>query len=198
MIEDAERAGLLDAGRHDHRGHVRQHGHGARHRRGRQGLQVHLHDDRQAVEGEDRRAAGVRRRGHRLPDERRSGGPAVLLLGVVPRSWREVPNAWKANQYDNLVELAAHYEQTGPEIWEQTDGRVTHLVVGVGTGGTVSGAGRYLKEQNPAIKVLGDRHLRLGVQEVQGDRDLRQERDLSLHHGGHRRGLPAAGTWTST
>src|SRR5207247_5816875 len=61
----------------------------------------------------------------------------------------------KANQYDNLSNTAAHYEQTGPEIWDQTDGTVTHLVVGVGTGGTVSGVARYLKEQNPAIKIWG-------------------------------------------
>jgi cystathionine beta-synthase len=74
---------------------------------------------------------------------------------VSSRLERELPNAWKANQYDNLSNSAAHYEQTGPEIWEQTDGRITHLVVGVGTGGTISGAGRYLKERNPAIKVWG-------------------------------------------
>jgi cystathionine beta-synthase len=74
---------------------------------------------------------------------------------VSSRLERELPNAWKANQYDNLANSAAHYEQTGPEIWEQTDGRITHLVVGVGTGGTVSGAGRYLKERNPDIKVWG-------------------------------------------
>jgi len=67
----------------------------------------------------------------------------------------KVPNSWKANQYDNPSNAQAHYEQTGPEIWEQTDGRVTHLVVGVGTGGTISGTGRYLKEKNPAIKVWG-------------------------------------------
>ncbi|MEQ1910269.1 MAG: pyridoxal-phosphate dependent enzyme [Vicinamibacterales bacterium] len=74
---------------------------------------------------------------------------------VSSRLERDVPNSWKANQYDNLSNTAAHYEQTGPEIWEQTDGRVTHLVVGVGTGGTISGAGRYLKEKNPATKVWG-------------------------------------------
>jgi cystathionine beta-synthase len=67
----------------------------------------------------------------------------------------EIPNAWKANQYDNLSNSAANYEQTGPEIWSQTDGKVTHLVVGVGTGGTVTGTGRYLKEKNPKIKVWG-------------------------------------------
>ena len=74
---------------------------------------------------------------------------------VSSRLEHEIPNAWKANQYDNLSNTAAHYEQTGPEIWEQTDGRVTHLVVGVGTGGTISGVGRYLKERNPKIKVWG-------------------------------------------
>jgi cystathionine beta-synthase len=74
---------------------------------------------------------------------------------VSSRLEKEVPNSWKANQYDNLSNSQAHYEQTGPEIWEQTDGTITHLVVGVGTGGTISGAGRYLKEKNPKIKVWG-------------------------------------------
>src|SRR3954453_13633493 len=74
---------------------------------------------------------------------------------VSSRLVREVPNSWKANQYDNLSNLQAHYEQTGPEIWDQTDGKITHLVVGVGTGGTVSGVGRFLKERNPRIKVWG-------------------------------------------
>src|SRR5712664_347786 len=74
---------------------------------------------------------------------------------VSSRLENEVPNSWKANQYDNLSNTKAHYEQTGPEIWEQTGGRVTHLVCGVGTGGTISGVGRYLKEKNPRIKVWG-------------------------------------------
>src|SRR5437868_5319833 len=74
---------------------------------------------------------------------------------VSSRLEREIPNAWKANQYDNLSNTAAHYEQTAPEIWEQTDGKVTHLVVGVGTGGTVTGIGKYLKEKNSKIKVWG-------------------------------------------
>jgi len=74
---------------------------------------------------------------------------------VSSRLEREVPNAWKANQYDNLSNSAAHYEWTAPEIWDQTDGRITQLVVGVGTGGTASGVGRYLKERNPAIRVWG-------------------------------------------
>jgi cystathionine beta-synthase len=74
---------------------------------------------------------------------------------VSSRLEKEVPNSWKANQYDNLSNTAAHYAETGPEIWEQTGGRLTHLVVGVGTGGTATGAGRYLKERNPTIKVWG-------------------------------------------
>jgi cystathionine beta-synthase len=74
---------------------------------------------------------------------------------VSSRLEKEIPNAWKANQYDNLSNTAAHYEQTGPEIWEQTEGGVTQLVVGVGTGGTISGVGKYLKEKNPQIKVWG-------------------------------------------
>src|SRR5437588_10277398 len=74
---------------------------------------------------------------------------------VSSRLVKEIPNSWKANQYDNRSNTKAHYEQTGPELWEQTDGRITHLVVGVGTGGTASGAGRYLKERNPKIKVWG-------------------------------------------
>lgn len=74
---------------------------------------------------------------------------------VSSRLEKEVPNSWKPNQYDNLSNSQAHYEQTGPEIWEQTDGKITHLVVGVGTGGTICGTGRFLKEKNPNIKILG-------------------------------------------
>ncbi|WP_158795923.1 pyridoxal-phosphate dependent enzyme [Pedobacter sp. L105] len=74
---------------------------------------------------------------------------------VSSRLEREVPNSWKPNQYDNLSNTQAHYEQTGPEIWKQTEGKITHLVVGVGTGGTISGTGKYLKEQNSDIKVWG-------------------------------------------
>jgi cystathionine beta-synthase len=74
---------------------------------------------------------------------------------VASRLEREIPNSWKANQYDNLSNTAAHYDLTGPEIWEQTEGAVDHLVVGVGTGGTVSGVGRYLKEKKASVKVWG-------------------------------------------
>ena len=74
---------------------------------------------------------------------------------VSSRLEKEVPNSWKPNQYDNPANAIAHYESTGPEIWEQTEGKITHLIVGVGTGGTISGTGRYLKEQNPNIQILG-------------------------------------------
>ncbi len=74
---------------------------------------------------------------------------------VSSRLIAEVPNSWKPNQYDNLSNSQAHYEQTGPEIWEQTGGKITHLVVGVGTGGTICGTGKYLKEKNPNIQILG-------------------------------------------
>jgi cystathionine beta-synthase len=67
----------------------------------------------------------------------------------------ETPNSWYVNQYDNPSNARAHYQSTGPEIWEQTDGKVTHFIVGVGTGGTISGVGKYLKEKNPKIKIWG-------------------------------------------
>ena len=67
----------------------------------------------------------------------------------------ETSNAWYVNQYDNPSNALAHYEQTGPEIWAQTDGKITHFVVGVGTGGTISGVAKFLKEKNPAIKIWG-------------------------------------------
>ena len=67
----------------------------------------------------------------------------------------ETPNSWYVNQYDNPSNSKAHYHETGPEIWRQTDGKITHLVVGVGTGGTISGVGKFLKEKNPKIKIWG-------------------------------------------
>ncbi|MEH6679029.1 MAG: cysteine synthase family protein [Sediminicola sp.] len=67
----------------------------------------------------------------------------------------EIPNSWYADQYNNLSNTKAHFLHTGPEIWDQTEGRVTHFVVGVGTGGTISGVGTYLKSKNPKIKIWG-------------------------------------------
>ncbi len=74
---------------------------------------------------------------------------------VARRLSTEIPNSFWCNQYDNLSNRQAHYESTGPEIWKQTDGKITHLVVGVGTGGTVSGVARFLKEKNPNIQIWG-------------------------------------------
>ncbi|MDD2820954.1 MAG: pyridoxal-phosphate dependent enzyme [Flavobacterium sp.] len=74
---------------------------------------------------------------------------------VSKRLAEDTPNSWYVNQYDNPSNSMAHYEQTGPEIWEQTEGKITHFVVGVGTGGTISGVGKYLKEKNPNIKIWG-------------------------------------------
>ncbi len=83
------------------------------------------------------------------PDDPRS------YYSVSKRLAEETPNAWYVNQYDNPSNAAAHYESTGPEIWKQTEGKITHFVVGVGTGGTISGVGKYLKEKNPNIKIWG-------------------------------------------
>ncbi len=83
------------------------------------------------------------------PDDPRS------YYSIARRLSTEIPNSFWCNQYDNLSNRQAHYESTGPEIWEQTDGKITHLVVGVGTGGTVSGTAKYLKEKNPNIQVWG-------------------------------------------
>lgn len=82
-----------------------------------------------------------------FPDDPRS------YYSTAKRLAKETPNSFYVNQYDNLSNTQANYEQTGPEIWKQTQGKITHLVVGVGTGGTISGAGKYLKEKNPNIKV---------------------------------------------
>jgi len=79
----------------------------------------------------------------------------MSYYSVAERLSKEIPNSYWCNQYDNLSNRKAHYESTGPEIWQQTDGKVTHLIVGVGTGGTISGTAKYLKEQNPNIKVWG-------------------------------------------
>ena len=83
------------------------------------------------------------------PDDPRS------YYSTSKRIAEETPNSWYVNQYDNPSNTQAHYETTGPEIWEQTEGKITHFVVGVGTGGTISGVGKFLKEKNPNIKIWG-------------------------------------------
>jgi cystathionine beta-synthase len=74
---------------------------------------------------------------------------------VAKKLAREIPNSYYQNQYDNPMNPEAHYRTTGPEIWEDSEGKITHFVCGLGTGGTISGAGKYLKEKNPAIKIVG-------------------------------------------
>lgn len=83
------------------------------------------------------------------PDDERS------YYSVAARLAREIPNSFYPNQYDNLSNREAHYEITGPEIWKQTEGKITHLIAGMGTCGTITGIARYLKEQNPNIKIVG-------------------------------------------
>ena len=83
------------------------------------------------------------------PDDERS------YYRVSDRLTRETPGAWKPDQYSNPANPEAHYLTTGPEIWEATQGRITHFVAGVGTGGTISGTGRYLRERNPGVVVVG-------------------------------------------
>ena len=83
------------------------------------------------------------------PDDARS------YYSVSKRLGEETPNSWYVNQYDNPSNCKAHFLSTGPEIWEQTAGKITHFVVGVGTGGTISGVGSYLKMKNPNVKIWG-------------------------------------------
>ena len=74
---------------------------------------------------------------------------------VAARLSEDIENSFHANQYDNPANTSAHYKSTGPELWQQTDGRITHFISGAGTGGTISGTGAYLKEQNPDVKIIG-------------------------------------------
>lgn len=83
------------------------------------------------------------------PDDPRS------YYSVAQKLNEEIPNSIYPNQYNNLSNRAAHYETTGPELWKETNGKITHFVAGVGTGGTISGTGKYLKEQNPGVKIWG-------------------------------------------
>ena len=88
------------------------------------------------------------------PSDRPPGHPEQYI-SVAERISKENPNSFMPNQYENEINPLTHYQTTGKEIWEQTDGKITHFVAGIGTGGTISGAGRYLKEKNSKLKVIG-------------------------------------------
>ncbi|MDH3322554.1 MAG: pyridoxal-phosphate dependent enzyme, partial [Flavobacteriaceae bacterium] len=154
MIEDAEAAGLLKPGGTIIEGTSGNTGMGLAIAANVKGYKcIFVMADKQSKEKIDiLRAVGaevVVCPTHVEPDDPRS------YYSVSRRLSEETPNSWYALQYDNLSNTAAHYESTGPEIWEQTDGKITHFVVGVGTGGTISGVGKYLKEKNPDIKIWG-------------------------------------------
>src|ERR1700761_1038879 len=83
------------------------------------------------------------------PDDPRS------YYSVAKKLAEEIPNSFYPNQYENLMNPEAHYQTTGPEIWEDSEGKITHFICGMGTGGTISGVGRYLKEKNPDVKIIG-------------------------------------------
>jgi cystathionine beta-synthase len=154
MIEDAEKAGILQPGGTIIEGTSGNTGMGlALAATGRGYKCIFTLTDKQSKEKMDiLRAVGAEVivcPTNVAPEDERS------YYSVAKRLNREIPNSYYPNQYDNLSNTAAHYETTGPEIWEQTDGKVTCLATGVGTGGTICGIAKYLKEQNPAVKAIG-------------------------------------------
>ena len=148
-------AGPPQTRRHDRGAHLRKHRCRPGDRRRGKGLPLRLRLPGQGRRRQTRGAARLRGRSRGLPDDRRPRPPRVLLLGLRPPG-REIPGAWKPDQYSNPNNPASHYDSTGPEIWEQTEGRITHFVAGIGTGGTITGTGRYLKEVSDGrVKVIG-------------------------------------------
>ena len=126
-------------------------------------------------------AARLRRRSDRVP-HRGGARRSAVYYSTADRLVRETPGAFRPDQYSNPDNPIAHEQTTGPELWEQTAGRITHFVAGIGTGGTITGVGRALKERNPNVQIVGRRPRGLGV--------LGRFRP-SLSRRGHRRGLLA-------
>ena len=154
MIDAAERDGLLAARRHDRRADVGQHRRRPRDRRRAARLPLHLRDVRQ---DEHEKVALLRAYGAEVvvcptavPPEHPDS-----YYSVADRLTRETPNAFRPDQYSNPHNPEEHERSTGPEIWRQTAGRITHFVAGVGTGGTITGVARYLKRMNPDVQIIG-------------------------------------------
>ena len=148
-------ARLAAARRHHHRGHRRQHRRRPGHGRRRQGLPLHLRPARQDVAARRSRCSKAYGAEVVITPTNVAPDSPESYNGVADRLAREIPGAWRPNQFTNLANPEIHYRTTGPEIWEQTEGRITVFVAGVGTGGTISGVARYLKERNPDIKIIG-------------------------------------------
>ncbi len=155
MLRAAEKDGLLKPGAHHRRGDERQHRRRPRDGGGDSRLPLHSRDARQDVEGKDRPAARLRRRGRGHADQRVGRLARIVLRGRQPPRRRDSRRVSARTSCTTTENPDAHYHSTGPEIWEQTAGTITHFVAGVGTGGTISGTARYLKERNPAIRVVG-------------------------------------------
>jgi cystathionine beta-synthase len=154
MIEDAEKAGLLKPGGTIIEGTSGNTGMGLAIAAAVKGYScIFTTTDKQSMEKVNMlRALGADVRicpTNVEPEDPRS------YYSVAKRLAREIPNSYYPNQYDNPSNAKAHYRTTGPEIWEQTKGKVTHFVAGMGTGGTISGTAKFLKEKNPEIKVIG-------------------------------------------
>ncbi|MDR8391117.1 pyridoxal-phosphate dependent enzyme [Aliifodinibius sp. S!AR15-10] len=154
MIEDAEEKGLLKPGGTIIEGTSGNTGMGLALAAAVKGYKcIFTTQDKQSKEKVDKlRALGAEVR--LCPTDVEPDDPESYY-SVAKRLNEEIPNSFYPNQYDNMSNTQAHYEATGLEIWEQTDGKVTHYVAGMGTGGTISGVAKYLKEQNPDIQVIG-------------------------------------------